>query len=131
MSTTLNAFEHSGVATCGASTARRTSGIKLTRKGRFLFVGLPLMLVAAVLLLAAGFFGATAKAGVSSNGLVGNGTVQVTVQQGESLWAVASHADSSRDPRDVMADIVELNALTDSVVHPGQQLMVPAASVSR
>ena len=51
--------------------------------------------------------------------------VQVTVQPGESLWAVAEHADPSADTRVVIQQIVELNALTGPVVFAGERLYVP------
>jgi hypothetical protein len=35
--------------------------------------------------------------------------------------------DPNRDPRDVVAEIVELNTLPGSVLQSGQQLYVPAS----
>ena len=40
--------------------------------------------------------------------------------------AIAGAVDSSRDPRDVIADIVQLNDLAGGRVMPGQQLFVPS-----
>lgn len=49
----------------------------------------------------------------------------VTVQQGESLWDLAAvHAPSS-DPRDWIADVVMLNALSSVDLTPGQQIALP------
>jgi hypothetical protein len=48
------------------------------------------------------------------------------VQPGESLWAIAGSVDPARDPRDVIADIVQLNNLDNGKVMPGQQLFVPS-----
>ena len=53
-------------------------------------------------------------------------TVSVTVQPGESLWAIAGSVAPERDPRDVVADIVQLNNLDAARVMPGQQLFVPS-----
>lgn len=51
----------------------------------------------------------------------------VTVAPGDSLWTVASQLTSpGEDARDVVERIVTLNGLTDHVVHPGQELLVPA-----
>jgi nucleoid-associated protein YgaU len=109
-----------------SSPARATrAGLTLTRRGRFLLIGLPMMLLALTVLLAAGFFGSSAKAAVTGGQVAGNGSAVVTVHQGQTLWAIAAAADSARDTRDVMADIVDLNSLHSSVVQPGQQLYVP------
>ena len=51
----------------------------------------------------------------------------MTVAPGDSLWTVASQLTSpGEDARDVVERIVTLNGLTDHVVHPGQELLVPA-----
>jgi LysM repeat protein len=50
----------------------------------------------------------------------------VTVQSGDSLWSVASRLAPKADPRDVIADLVNLNGLSSAVVTPGQQLAIPA-----
>lgn len=52
----------------------------------------------------------------------------VTVAPGDSLWTVATAvAGTGGDPRDVVEQIVVLNGLTDDVVQPGQELLVPGA----
>ena len=48
------------------------------------------------------------------------------MQPGESLWAIAGSVAPDRDPRDVVADIVQLNNLDAARVLPGQTLFVPA-----
>jgi LysM domain len=100
--------------------------LHLTRRGRFVFVGLPLMLLGTAALLLLGFFNSPAKAG-SDAGTLGNEASVVTVMDGQTLWSIAGEVDPERDPRDVVADIVELNTLRGSVLQPGQQLYVPAA----
>jgi LysM repeat protein len=67
-----------------------------------------------------------AKAADTASGLSVTETVSVTVQPGESLWAIAGTVDPTRDPRDVIADIVQLNNLDNGKVMPGQQLFVPS-----
>ncbi|MDN3937251.1 LysM peptidoglycan-binding domain-containing protein [Arthrobacter sp. 1P04PC] len=99
--------------------------MRLTRRGRFVFFGLPLILLAALLLSLAGFLTAPAKAADSPASLATTPTVTVTVQPGESLWTIAGTVDPKRDPRDVVAEIVQLNNLDAAPVLPGQQLFVP------
>ncbi|WP_082979001.1 LysM peptidoglycan-binding domain-containing protein [Arthrobacter sp. B6] len=99
--------------------------LRLTRRGRVVLIGIPLVLLAAVLFLLAGFLNAPAKAADSVADLAVTPTVSVTVQAGESLWGIAAAVAPDRDARDVIADIVQLNNLTAGTVLPGQQLFVP------
>jgi len=99
--------------------------LRLTRRGKVVLIGIPLVLLAALLLSLAGFFNSPAKASDSALDLAVTPTVTVTVQPGESLWAIAGSVDPGRDARDVVADIVQLNNLTGGAVLPGQQLYVP------
>ncbi len=99
--------------------------LRLTRRGKVVLIGIPLVLLAALLLSLAGFFNSPAKASESAADLSVTPTVTVTVQPGQSLWAIAGTVDPGRDARDVVADIVQLNNLTAGAVHPGQQLYVP------
>jgi hypothetical protein len=100
--------------------------LRLTRRGRIVFFGIPLVILAAVLLSLAGFFNAPAKAADAPTDLSVTPTISVTVQAGQSLWAIAGTVAPDRDPRDVIADIVQLNNLSGGTVSPGQQLFVPA-----
>ena len=99
--------------------------LRLTRRGRVVLIGIPLVLLAALVFLLAGFLNAPANAADSAADLAVTPTVSVTVQSGESLWAIAAAVAPERDPRDVIADIVQLNNLTAGAVLPGQQLFVP------
>jgi hypothetical protein len=99
--------------------------LRLTRRGRVVLIGIPLVLLAVLIFLLAGFLNAPAKAADSAADLSVTPTVSVTVQSGESLWAIAAAVAPERDPRDVIADIVQLNNLTAGAVVPGQQLFVP------
>jgi LysM repeat protein len=100
--------------------------LRLTRRGRLLFIGMPLMLAAVAAALLLGFFTSPARAATVGTEAPGAAATKVTVLQGQTLWSIASSADPSRDPRDVVSDIVELNGLRTSVVQPGQQLFVPS-----
>jgi hypothetical protein len=101
--------------------------LRLTRRGQVVLIGIPLVLLAALLFFLAGFLNAPAKAADSAADLALTPTVSVTVQSGESLWGIAAQVAPERDPRDVIADIVQLNNLNAGTVLPGQQLFVPAA----
>jgi LysM repeat protein len=101
--------------------------LRLTRRGRIVLIGFPLVLLAALLISLAGLLNSPAKAADTASGLSVTETVTVTVQPGESLWAIAVSADPNRDARDTIADIVQLNSLEDGKVMPGQQLFVPSA----
>jgi hypothetical protein len=110
----------------GSATRARQAPLRLTRRGRFVFFGVPLILLAALILSLSGFLNAPAKASDSAAELSLTPTVSVTVQPGESLWAIAGSVAPDRDPRDVVADIVQLNNLDAARVLPGQTLFVPA-----
>ena len=99
--------------------------LRLTRRGRIVLIGLPLVLLAALILSLTGLLNSPAKAADTASGLTVTPTVSVTVQPGESLWAIAGKVDPDRDPRDVIVDIVQLNDLQAGKVMPGQQLFVP------
>ena len=101
--------------------------LKLTRRGRIVFIGVPLVLLAALILSLSGFFNAPAKAAESVTDLALTPTVSVTVQPGESLWAIAETVAPERDPRDVVAAIVQLNNLDAARVVPGQALFIPSS----
>ena len=100
--------------------------LRLTRRGRFVFIGVPLIMLAAVILTLSGFLNAPAKAAESAAGLSLTPTVTVTVQPGESLWAIAASVAPERDPRDVVTDIIQLTNLEAARVVPGQALFIPS-----
>ena len=113
------------VAPFGLPAGAKRAPLRLTRRGRLVFFGVPLILLAALLLSLSGFLNAPAKASESSAELSVTRTATVTVQPGESLWAIAGTVAPGRDPRDVVADIVQLNNLDGARVRPGQTLFVP------
>lgn len=108
-----------------ASPASPAAPLRLTRRGRLVLIGLPAMLTAAAALTMLGFFTAPAMA---SNGEPDvTRTVQVSVGPGESLWGLAQEYAPDRDPRDVVADMMELNNLGDDRIPAGVQLFIPVA----
>ncbi len=50
---------------------------------------------------------------------------QVVVKPGQSLWSIALNAEPQADPRAVIQQIMEFNALGSQVVVPGESLWVP------
>ena len=112
-------------ASTAASRPGKPPRLRLTPRGRIVLIGLPLVLLAAVILSLTGLLNSPARAADNAGGLTVTPTVTVTVQPGESLWAIAGQVDPDRDPRDVIADIVQLNDLQAGKVMPGQQLFVP------
>ena len=50
---------------------------------------------------------------------------QVVVKPGQSLWSIALNAEPKADPRVVVQQIMEFNALGTQVVVPGESLWVP------
>nr|WP_235565238.1 LysM peptidoglycan-binding domain-containing protein [Arthrobacter sp. Soil764] len=101
------------------------SPLRLTRRGQIVLIGVPLVLLAVLLVSLSGLFNSPAKASDSAADLAVTPTVTVTVQAGQSLWSIAGAVAPDRDARDVVADIVQLNNLSAGAVLPGQQLFVP------
>jgi hypothetical protein len=51
--------------------------------------------------------------------------VHYSVHAGDTLWKIAADIAPNQDPRDFIAELVELNKLTTASVTPGQQLLLP------
>lgn len=96
---------------------RQTSNLRMTRRGRVV-----VMVMALLVVLLPGAWRAMATAEVE-----GPTTVTVTVQPGDSLWAIASQIDPGADPRGLIAEIRALNGLSQSGLVPGQVLIVPSS----
>lgn len=100
--------------------------LNLTRRGRFVFIGLPVITGAAALIAVAVIFLMPTTVHAGTDPLGNPATRTVTVQPQQSLWEIARAADPQRDTREVMDDIVELNDLSSSALASGQLLEVPA-----
>lgn len=105
------------------SIARKLPPLRLTRRGRFVLIGLPIMLVTTALLMFAGIFTAPVKASAEVN--VGVESTQVSVLAGDSLWGLAAEFAPDADRRTVIKEIIELNNLSGSALQPGQVLHIP------
>jgi len=94
------------------------AGVRLTRRGRVLLVGV----LAAVLM-------ATFSLGrVSSNADTPSdrpSVAHVTVRAGETLWQVAFRVAPGNDPRVTVQRLMRLNGLADPGLRAGQSLVVP------
>jgi nucleoid-associated protein YgaU len=105
----------------------RRSRVRLTRRGRRLArtVVVLLALLTAVVISLVGRGGV----GQATDAPARSATTTVVVQPGETLWQVARSVSTDADPRETLARIQELNNLegAGAVIHPGQQLVVPAA----
>ena len=107
-----------------ASAARRPAAsapapLRLTRRGR---VVVTLLMLALVLVAAAFFSGRSAATGESGTPVQ---TRTVVVDQGDTMWGIASQVADGRDVRAVIHDIEELNALTGPELVEGQKIAVP------
>jgi LysM domain len=92
--------------------------VRLTRRGRVVLVmSVMFALVIAGLTLGHGSSLAASHAPAAHH--------TVTVEAGETLWAVAARVAPHSDPRIVVADIESFNHLQSANVEPGQQLVIP------
>jgi LysM domain len=96
--------------------------LRLTRRGRIVAAVMATMLLAVLSLVIVRSAEATSQPVLAH---AAQSPIQVTVQPGESLWAVAENADPNADTRVAIQQIVELNALTGPVVFAGERLYVP------
>ncbi len=78
----------------------------------------------AVLALAASFTMASISGSVAGSQEPGE-LEYVTVQSGDSLWSLADSYAPNQDPRDWIAEVVLLNALSSVDLTPGQQIALP------
>ena len=83
------------------------------------------MAVGIALLIVLGSF-LTSEAQAGDGPAQSQPTISVTVGAGETLWGLASRHAPDRDPRDVVAEMVELNNLRSSVVQAGQSISIPS-----
>lgn len=95
----------------------------LTPRGRrvlTLLIAIPLAIAAFIATVSAGQAAATDGASQSDTSLT-----WITVDAGETLWSLAQQIAPTKDPRDVVADIVSLNQL-HSELQPGMRIALPA-----
>ncbi|MDQ3485490.1 MAG: LysM peptidoglycan-binding domain-containing protein [Actinomycetota bacterium] len=108
------------VASTQASVRGAQADTRLTRRGRLVLLTLALVLAFAVFTVLSGPAMSTGDAHHPA-------PHSVVVASGETLWSIAQRIAPGQDPRDVIAEIVDLNALSDAgAIRVGQKLFVPA-----
>lgn len=113
--------------------ARRAPGpvapgrVRLTRRGRRVLAGFAVvMAMAAISLVWIGVAGgAQASSHHSATGSAYRGLTRVVVRPGQTLWSIAARAEPTADPRAVIQQIMEVNAISSPDVQPGELLWVP------
>ncbi|QYH37203.1 LysM peptidoglycan-binding domain-containing protein [Salinibacterium sp. M195] len=112
------------IAPNAAFRARQSSPrLRLTTRGRVVLMALaatPLVIAALLFSLNSGGAAAT----IESND---NAFVYVDVSAGQSLWNIAETHAPGHDPREVVAQLIDLNQLPSADVFAGQELAIPAS----
>ncbi len=99
---------------------------RLTRRGRLIFRGLPLLTVLAFFLLSGVMLLTPSQAkGASDAELIQPVSRSVTVVHGDNLWSIARSLAPDEDTRDVINQIMEINQLSSGQLEAGQVLEVP------
>jgi LysM domain-containing protein len=110
-----------------AGTRQVRTRVRLTRRGRVVVAGL--ITASMVLVAALAWLAGTAKADVAGGGVppgaVYHSLRSVIVLPGQSLWSIATRYEPGSDPRDVIQEIIDLNALSGTSVQSGQHLWLP------
>ena len=101
------------------STRPRRAELRLTRRGRVVVTLLFLLLALTALTLFSGYSAATDARGDTVP------TRTVEVQEGDTLWAIASGVAGPGEVREVVHEIQELNSLSDVGLVEGQRIAVP------
>jgi hypothetical protein len=130
---------HSAAGTSRIRTGVAGPAVRLTRRGRMAVTGVSALLVGvlSVALAAsaqAGHRGSAAQPDTAaqpdasvqrSAATQGRYVARVLVQPGQSLWVLAQTYDPHADPRQVVAQIQQLNSMSGVQASAGQLLWVP------
>jgi len=101
--------------------------LRLTRRGRIVAGALVVITVAGI----AAMIWVAVAGRAQATGHVRPGTpaahsmLRVVVRPGDTLWSIAAKADPTADPRIVIQQIVDDNALSGTAISAGQVLWVP------
>ena len=85
-------------------------------------------MVVALFLATSVMLGASLFSGMSAQATNETSVAQfdyVTVTAGTTLWGLAQTYAGDQEPREWIAELVNLNALEDATLQPGQQLALP------
>src|SRR3712207_5305685 len=94
--------------------------LRLTRRGRVVVVLLFLAVLMGAVLALGGYSAATDARGPAQPHRT------VVVEEGDTLWGIASEVAGSGDVREVVHELQELNALPGPELVEGQRIAVPA-----
>ncbi|WP_040163545.1 LysM peptidoglycan-binding domain-containing protein [Microbacterium gorillae] len=108
-----------------AATPAVPTRLRMTVRGRRVLAVLASLPIVALIAFGA-LSGGNAMAS-SEHGAPADTFQTVTVLPGDSLWGIATEIAPDADPRDVVADIISLNALGTSDLRAGQTLAIPTA----
>jgi hypothetical protein len=104
----------------------RTSHLRLTARGRAVLLALAsIPLVIAAFFIATNGGAATASLESTFDASQASTYSYVTINSGESLWAVAQRIAPAADPRDVINDILAFNGMSSAEIMPGQLIAIP------
>ena len=95
--------------------------LRITARGR----SVAATLIATPFVLAVMLFSINGGAATASLDDATTSFEYVTVDAGESLWQLAESIAPTADPRDVIAQIIQLNQLGSAEVYAGQELALP------
>lgn len=119
---------YGAVETWGSGLSLPTGVTRLTRRGRLVRAGVITVMLAWIAALLVAQVAAEPVTHVAPSSAPAAASRVVTVQEGDSLWAIARDAQPGRDPREVVSAIREMNGLPSNLIHPGQELVVPLAA---
>lgn len=101
-----------------------TTRLRITARGRRVVAFLAALPVAVALGLAV--VGGGAALASNEAGAPAGSFTEITVMSGQTLWSIAEELAPAADPRDVIAQITRLNALSGGSVTAGQRIAIPA-----
>lgn len=102
----------------GGDRGRRRAPVRLTARGR--------ALVLAVLVALALMVGSIAVATTGGSPSSRSALPTTVVEQGDTLWGIATRHAPDRDPLLTMDEIRRLNGIKGSTIEVGQELVLPA-----
>jgi hypothetical protein len=100
--------------------------VRLTRRGRIVVTVLLVSVFSIAALLVTALVSGRAQATNHGAPRAGyQGMHEIVVRPGQTLWAIAAAASPSADPRNVVQEIMTVNALASPSILAGQLLWVP------
>lgn len=104
------------------TSARPTTRLRLTARGRAVMLGLASVPLAIGIAFAALSGGSAVASGADAPAV---SVETVTVMPGDTLWSIASTVAPEVDPRDVIGEISRMNLLHGGELQIGQELAIP------